>query len=108
MQCKNLICPKSNRYGSEELAELQSHKKNETKHRFGCQTVEDYQLTIEQLIEDKQMMQDKIRLLEQRQLTPEKCDRVLNYIGLSRADIHYLMLERELIEAFGGDWRNRM
>jgi hypothetical protein len=36
------------------------------------------------------------------------CDRLLNYIGLSRGDIHYLMLERELIEAFGGDWRNRM
>ena len=69
---------------------------------------EDYQLTIKQLIKDKLMMRARIRELEQRELTPQKCDRILNYIGLRRGNIHYLMLERELIKAFGGDWRNRI
>jgi len=96
------------RYGSEELAELQSHKKDEIKHRHGCKSIEDYQLCIDQHLEDKQRMRDRIRELEQRELTPQKCDRILNYVGLSRGGIHYLMLEEKLIEAFGGDWRNRI
>ena len=69
---------------------------------------EDYLLTTEQLIEDRQRMRGRIRELEQRELTPQKCDRILNHIGLNLGDIHYLMLERELIKAFGGDWRNRI
>lgn len=95
------------RYSSEELAEIQSHKKHETKHRFGCTTIEDYQLTIEQFIDERRMLKAQIKELKQRELTPQKCDRILN-IGLPKDSPQYQWLKRELIEAFGGDWRNQI
>lgn len=96
------------RHSPKELRELQSHKKHETRDRFGCTTIEDYQLTIEEHIEDKQRMRDEIKKLKQRELTPQKCDHILNHIGLSKGSPQYQWLERELIKAFGGDWRNQI